>query len=331
MARYLIKQVPEDFEVVEVPKLCLNPDGPYTYFLLKKKGYSTLSAIKAIVREIHVPAKCIGFAGNKDKQAITEQACSIRGDFQTSLSRIAISGIGIFPLGRGDQPLRLGDHLGNRFSITVREIQKSPQPLQQFINYFGPQRFSNNNTRIGHALVSRRYHEAISLICESSVRLADGLHAYYGEHPRDPIGCLRTLPKTLLMLYVHSYQSMLWNETVREYVSTLTASPPPLSTSLETVPLIGFDLSFRDPVLRDIVESILEREGIQPYHFIFRDMPELCAEGGERKMMVPVSNLMIGDLFPNTLGEGFQCNISFSLPPGSYATTFLDQLFNPVL
>ena len=73
---YKIKQIPEDFIVKEINDIILNNDGKYSYFLLKKKNYNTLNAIKAIAKKLKINEKDIGFAGNKDKEAVTKQTIS---------------------------------------------------------------------------------------------------------------------------------------------------------------------------------------------------------------------------------------------------------------
>ena len=77
---YKIKQIPEDFVVREISGIRPSEHGKYTYFLLKKRNYTTQRAVKAIADALHIPEKRFGFAGNKDKNAITEQLCSVDVD-----------------------------------------------------------------------------------------------------------------------------------------------------------------------------------------------------------------------------------------------------------
>ena len=73
---YKIKQIPEDFYVKELIKLNFSP-GNYTYFLLKKENLTTMQALELISNKSNVDIKDIGYAGNKDKNAIAEQNISI--------------------------------------------------------------------------------------------------------------------------------------------------------------------------------------------------------------------------------------------------------------
>ena len=83
---YSLKQVPEDFTVKEMNGMAIGDAGKYTYFILKKKNYNTINALEAIAGSLRISQKNIGFAGNKDRNAVTEQFISIKNgkkDFET--------------------------------------------------------------------------------------------------------------------------------------------------------------------------------------------------------------------------------------------------------
>ena len=70
-----LKTVPEDFIVDEINQLNLE-GGPYLYAILKKKDYTTLKALEVLSRHFRIPIQFIGYAGLKDKTAITTQYLS---------------------------------------------------------------------------------------------------------------------------------------------------------------------------------------------------------------------------------------------------------------
>ena len=74
---YKIKQQPEDFRVVEIPNYEIRDKGEYPIFLLRKRNYTTEQAIQKVADYFHIKPKFIGYAGIKDKKAITEQYISI--------------------------------------------------------------------------------------------------------------------------------------------------------------------------------------------------------------------------------------------------------------
>ena len=74
---YKIKQIPEDFVVKERIKLRFDEKGQYSYFLLKKRNYTTERAVSMVAEKLRVKRKYINYAGNKDKKAVTEQVISV--------------------------------------------------------------------------------------------------------------------------------------------------------------------------------------------------------------------------------------------------------------
>src|SRR3989344_4228263 len=66
---YKLKQVPEDFVVIEIPALQKEKQGKYLYFWMKKKGFNTIDAVKEVARQLRIKEKQIGFAGSKDRKS----------------------------------------------------------------------------------------------------------------------------------------------------------------------------------------------------------------------------------------------------------------------
>ena len=68
-----IKYIEEDFRVKEQPCFELKSSGEFACFKLSKKNWNTPSVITKIGEKLRVSSKSIGYAGNKDTFAITEQ------------------------------------------------------------------------------------------------------------------------------------------------------------------------------------------------------------------------------------------------------------------
>ena len=78
----------------------------------------------------------------------------------------------------------------------------------------------------------------------------------------------------------------------------------------------------------EIIEAIMEKEGITDRDFIIRKIPEISAEGTERDMFIEVKDLEIGNLEDDELNNGKKkSRIKFFLQKGSYATEFIRQVF----
>jgi len=316
---YKIKQVPEDFFVKELSKAEFDEEGEYTYFVIVKRNYTTIGALQQIARRLKVPLKKFGFAGNKDKLAVTKQLCSARGVSKERLEGLKIKDIRIEYVGQGKEPISLGDLRGNSFRIVVRDLphkRLTLKSIERLPNYFGEQRFSRHNAAIGRALVRRNFSKAVELIDDPDVR------SYSETYPGDYIGALRQLPLKIRRIYVHAYQSWIWNKTVEEYVK----KEKPIKN--EKIPIVGFGTEIKSDKVGRIINKILQQEAITQRDFIISQMKEVTAEGGERDLFVKPIDFDI-KLGKDELNEGkHKAVIYFTLPKGSYATVVIKDLFS---
>lgn len=63
----------EDFYVEEIPEHLPSGTGPNTWVLIEKIGRNTLEIVLDIAKEMKISRKRMGFAGMKDKSAVTRQ------------------------------------------------------------------------------------------------------------------------------------------------------------------------------------------------------------------------------------------------------------------
>src|SRR3989338_5779836 len=154
----IIKQYPEDFIVKEVSVASVKEKGEYLYFWLRKKNYTTLEALEIIAAALRIPVIKFGYAGNKDRRAITEQLISLQGVKKYELEQLKLKDITITIEGYGEKYIALGDLKGNEFEIVVKNISneemsnfenkiKNKQLLMP--NYYGEQRFLDKNIAVG--------------------------------------------------------------------------------------------------------------------------------------------------------------------------------------
>ena len=304
---YTIKEKPEDFLVKEIPDYELG-EGIYAYFWLTKKNENTIDAARRIAEKLKIPLKNIGFAGTKDKIAITKQVISIK---KGKKEEIKLKDITLEYIGQGNTPISLGDLKGNEFVITVRNIKTKRIKTSGLIpNLFGPQRFSKNNAEIGKYLVKKQFNKAVELINNP------GVQEHLESSPADYIGALRIIPLKTRKIYIHAYQSLLWNKTVEQFLKTG-------HNTNRKIPIIGFQTDreeIKDADLKEILLNILKQEEITERNFIIPQIKELSSEGAERDLFVKPENLEI-DIKEKT------AIVSFSLKKGSYATVVVDMLF----
>jgi tRNA(Glu) U13 pseudouridine synthase TruD len=314
---FALKVTPEAFIVNEVGEHQLVNAGPYGLFMLEKRCLNTSEAISMIMRRFRLNPKSLGFAGNKDKHAITFQFVSIKGgneahSFEAPSLRLQF-------LGFIKEPVRIGQLLGNQFLITVKTDQRlvcrATMP-----NYFGEQRFSKANTHIGLSLIKQDFCNAVGLIGASNPAFKEASAKHLIDYPNDYVGCLNKIDKHLLLLYVHSFQSLLWNRaldlkirnsgehTEHEVASTKLAFPlRPLKDFY--LPLPGFAVKHSPEYA-----PLMEEYSISPESFVIRPIPWLSQEGADRPAFVPIQELEV----VRTNLEEYKLN--FFLQKGSYAT-----------
>jgi len=147
-----LRMFPEDFLVEEIPL----PDkggttGPYLICLLIKKNWELQHAVKEIAKRLGISHRRIGWAGTKDRNAITKQWISIYNVTAEQVAAINLKDITLEPVRQSNEALSLGQLRGNRFDLVIRDTQSTDliQQVQTLTgtvsdgvpNYFGLQRF----------------------------------------------------------------------------------------------------------------------------------------------------------------------------------------------
>jgi tRNA pseudouridine13 synthase len=144
----------DDFHVTELflypPKKDL---GHFTIAEVSARNWETNTLVHEIADRLHFSQRRISFAGNKDKRAWSTQLMSFERVSPENLSQLNIKDISFNNIYQSDVPVRIGDLLGNRFEITVRNIDAALVPEQikklvtpivtwgGFPNFYGIQRF----------------------------------------------------------------------------------------------------------------------------------------------------------------------------------------------
>ena len=137
----------------------------------------------------------------------------------------------------------------------------------------------------------------------------------FSTFPTEPLKAIQELPRHTLMLYIHSYQSFLWNSVV-------------LAGCTGRVPLLGFGTEF-DEYKKKIEEEyarIMQQEGITQRDFIIKQLQNISPEGDERESHITVQ-VSYDAAEDDELHSGKKKQtVKFSLPKGSYATVVVDAL-----
>jgi tRNA pseudouridine13 synthase len=152
----------EDFIVTEVPSYLPSGSGAHAYAFIEKRGLTTFDVVTAL-KALGVPRRDIGFAGQKDKHAVTRQWLSVPEQFAGQLQALdGMEGVEVLEVSRHQNKLRIGHLRANRFEVRVRNpLFAWPLRAQEIIahletvglpNYFGPQRFGRFNSNAVDAM-----------------------------------------------------------------------------------------------------------------------------------------------------------------------------------
>ena len=298
---YKLKEEPEDFIVTEVFKRKLEDSGKYSICLLKKINYNTEDAVKRICDKLNVKRNRAGYAGLKDKRAITYQTISLLQVPKNKIENLDLKDIELSFLGYSNGPVSLGDLEGNKFEIRIKNVDTSKIKKQtKMLNLFDSQRFSSQNHIIGKHIIKGEFEEATSKLDIASVK------EHLETHSNDYVNAIRTIPKKILLIYVHAYQSFIWNKMA-----------PLAKTKTLQIPGFGLEIDENYP----LIKKALDEEGITQRDFIVREIPNLSCEGTTRDVYVEIKDLSI-ETFP----EKNEALFKFYLSKGSYATLVIKNL-----
>ncbi len=167
-ARGALKLNNADFRVIELPLALPTGEGEHIWLYVKKDGANTAYVAQCLADFAGVKTMDVGYAGLKDRYAVTEQWFSVylpKGE-TPDFTTIKHDEFTVLKQSRHVKKLRRGDLLGNQFAIILRDVAGDPalieanlkQIQQQGVpNYFGPQRFGHDggNVEQGRLMLSR--------------------------------------------------------------------------------------------------------------------------------------------------------------------------------
>lgn len=148
-----IRSSANDFKVTEINNIECSGQGEHLWLYIEKINSNTDWIAKQLANICQVPRKRVSFAGLKDRNAITQQWFSIQlpkisdvDQIQSALPPEVI----VKNAQRHHKKLKVGQLDNNQFEITIRDINGDRNNIEDNINqvksfgvpnYFGPQRF----------------------------------------------------------------------------------------------------------------------------------------------------------------------------------------------
>jgi len=174
----VIRQSNEDFYVEEVPLTLPSGEGQNTWIQIEKNGKTTLDVVLDIAKNLHISRKRMGFAGMKDKSAVTKQWLCVSNMTKEELPNIEefLYNVKVLEVKQNQKKLRIGQLKGNKFKIAIRntnnpdeDVEIAKEVLESLKitgvpNYYGYQRFGeirSNTHLVGKCLVEGNIKKAV--------------------------------------------------------------------------------------------------------------------------------------------------------------------------
>ncbi len=341
--KFDFQQTVERFFVEEIPLYSFTGKGNFLILKIKKTDMSTWKLITVLAKASGLEERDIGYAGLKDKNATTIQYISLPKKYEKELDiNLTTEKIEILERTYNKSAIKIGHLKGNRFSIVLHHISESDAKFfnttakmmqsKGIPNYYGYQRFGED---------SRSYLQGKEI-------------AHSGKK-------LRGSKEKLL---VSAYQSHLFNKWLNERVKLSTIitkddtafAAKKLQYPLELVKVLAkqpqfFKLFIGDVMMpypygkMDFVKEMMqsaqtfeqkksaptgllcgaavERAKSDAYYLEEPyDDTELSALKGDRRFAW---------IWPKEVETSYnkdakKLTVEFTLPKGSYATTFLEEI-----
>lgn len=322
----VIRAIPEDFRVEERPLYLPCGEGEHLYLRITKRGLSTPDLVKRLSSTFGVKAMGIGVAGLKDAQAVTTQMVSVHGLAPEAVARLEPDGevLAVEVLGKHRNRLRPGHHSGNAFRLVVRQVDQRaaasvPLVLEVLVrrglpNFFGPQRQGRG-----------------------------GLNYQVGAELLRDAGRRARMPRSKRLWYLNAYQSEIFNRVLARRLASFDrvmtgdwamkhengacfpvedeVREQPRAAAFEispTGPLFGSRAPWATGEPGRIEQEVVREFGATPDSL--KQAAAACGFRGERRpLRVPLKDLAWSL-------EGSALTLSFTLPPGAYATSLLREL-----
>jgi tRNA pseudouridine13 synthase len=167
---FLFKPSSRDFSVEEIPLYKFSQEGEHLILKVRKKNLTTWQMLDILSSYLGIAKKEFGYAGLKDKNAITIQYISLPKKYQDRLKNFSHEQIKILDSYIHNNKIRVGHLKGNRFWMRFKKVNLTSLDMIESVlewikkngmpNYFGEQRFGNtkNNFLDGKAIIEGKLY-----------------------------------------------------------------------------------------------------------------------------------------------------------------------------
>ncbi|EIJ69006.1 tRNA pseudouridine(13) synthase TruD [Pasteurella bettyae] len=158
----LLKSECADFIVKEELGYEMSGEGEFVAVKVRKTNNNSIYVGEQLAKFARVPLRNMGYAGLKDRKAITEQwfCLQMPGQATPDFSQFKMDGVEILQVTRHHRKIRIGSLVGNYFEILLRNIVETDElkvRLEKiknfgFPNYFTEQRFGKDGHNLTQAM-----------------------------------------------------------------------------------------------------------------------------------------------------------------------------------
>jgi len=322
-----LRATPEDFRVEEIPLYAPSGTGEHTFVCVEKRGRTTEDVARVLSEIAGVARRDVGYAGRKDRDAVARQWFSVPRLPPERALEFTREGLRVLEAIPHRHKLRTGQLAGNRFEIVVREVDEGAathcaQVLSRLCasgmpNRFGPQRFGRDGGNVEQGLKILRGAYA-GMDRRKARFLVSALQAaVFNEALR-----LREAPLSSVergeIAVVHATGGLFRVEDA--------AREQPRADLFEisaTGPIFGGRTLDPDGSARERERAALVAIGIDPDQPL-RPPRGIELRGARRALRVRPEEVALEPL-PEAL------RLRFTLPPGSFATVLIEEVFGTAL
>lgn len=317
----ILRSKPEDFIVEEQCHIQPTGQGEHLWLHIRKTGANTDWVAGQLAQIAEIAKKDVGFAGLKDRHAVTLQWFSLHlpGKADPDFS-VLPEGVELLQSIRHDKKLKRGALTGNRFVLTLRDIQGDLAEAQAIVeqvsaqgmpNYFGEQRFGHERNNLNRALdwfqgKFRPKSRNLKSLCLSAAR------SWLFNH-----------------ILAQRIEQGTWNQRMAGDVFMLEGSnacfvddaSDGLAQRLETLDIHPTGAAWGRGQLASQAEvQTLEQAIAEQFPDFCLGLEKNGLSQERRALRVKIQGLSLESLEDNVV------RLSFDLPAGSYATVLLAQL-----
>jgi tRNA pseudouridine13 synthase len=313
--------VPEDFVVEEMDAFQAHGEGEHLLLRIQKREQNTAFVAQQLAKWAGISEMGIGYAGMKDRYALTTQRFTIHlpKKIAPAIETLAIEGVKVLDAQWHHRKLPRGALAGNRFVLSLKDvegdvssIEKRLQQIRNFglPNYFGEQRFGRERANVGMALkmfAGQRVKREQRSIYLSAAR-SEIFNAVLAERIAQK-NWLSALEGEVWMIEgSHSiFGPELHSDELIVRAEQLSIHP--------TGPLWGKTALRSQSIVQNIEQAVAQK-----HDDLCQGLEAADLKQERRSLRIAVRDLAWEWLEHNTL------RLTFSLPPGAYATELLAEL-----